>query len=234
MCEQQSAVTVQELVKDLNASEATIRRDLQNMEDSGLIVRFHGGARILDNELKEKSMTMKSLLNVEEKDRISRYGASLIQEGQIVFLDAGSTTYKLIDYIKAKDITVVTTGIPHLTKLSQKNIKTFALGGFVKSNTVAVTGKETVNQVTNMNFDLALLGVNGIHAQAGFTTPEEYEGEVKAAVLRQAKKSYILADQSKFNKLCFVRFANLNEATVIIDKKIADFDYHLIDYIVAE
>ena len=87
------------------------------MEDNGLIARFHGGARMIDTDLTEKSMNMKSLLNVKEKEKISQYGASLIQDGQIVFLDAGTTTYNLIDYIKAKDITIITTGIPHLTKL---------------------------------------------------------------------------------------------------------------------
>lgn len=234
LCEEKNTVMVPELVEQLGISEATVRRDLMNMEDSGLIVRFHGGARLIETELKERSMTMKSLLNVQEKEKISRYGASLIQDGQIVFLDAGSTTYNLIDYITAKDITVVTTGIPHLTKLSQRNIKTFALSGFVKSTTVAVTGKETVNQVSNMNFDIALIGTNGIHTQAGFTTPEEYEGEVKSTVIQRSKKSYILADKSKFNKLCFVRFAQLNAATVIIDEKVIDFDYSLIDYIEAK
>lgn len=234
LCEKQSAVTVQELVEQLQVSEATIRRDLQNMEDSGLVTRFHGGARLLETQLEEKSMTMKSWLNIEEKEKISRYGASLIQDGQIVFLDAGTTTYNLIDYITAKDITVVTTGIPHLTKLSQHNIKTFVLSGFVKPSTVAVTGKETVSQIRNMTFDLALLGTNGVHPQAGFTTPEEYEGEVKATAIQRSKKSYILADKSKFNKLCFVRFANLDEATVILDEKIENFDYDLIHYIIAE
>lgn len=234
LCEKQSAVTVYQLVEALNVSEATIRRDLQSMEDEHLIVRFHGGARIIDAALKEKTMSMKSLLNVEEKEKISRFGASLIQDGQIVFLDAGTTTYSLIDYIKAKDITVVTTGIPHLTKLAQKNIKTFALSGFVKPSTAAVTGKETVHQISNMNFDIALLGTNGIHSQAGFTTTEEYEGEAKEMAIQQAKKSYVLADKSKFNKLCFVRFAHLNEATVVIDEKVADFDYNLIDYIIAQ
>ncbi len=233
LCENQGAVTVEQLTAVLQVSEATVRRDLQKMEDNGLIFRFHGGARLIDNELKEKSMTMKSLLNIEEKEKISRYGASLIQDGQIVFLDAGTTTYNLIDYIEAREITVVTTGIPHLTKLSQRNIKTFALSGFVKSSTVAVTGKETVNQLSNMNFDIALLGTNGVHPAAGFTTPEEYEGEAKAMAMRRAKKSYILADKSKFNKLCFVHFADLQDATVIIDAKIEDFDYQLIDYIVA-
>ena len=233
LCEKQSAVTVQQLVKELQISEATVRRDLQNMENQGLLVRFHGGARMIDAQRLEKTMTMKSLLNVEEKEKISRCGASLIEDGQIVFLDAGTTTYNLIDYIEAKNITVVTTGIPHLTRLSQRNIKTFALSGFVKPSTVAVTGKETVHQISNMNFDIALLGANGVHPQAGFTTPEEYEGEVKTMAIHRAKKSYILADKSKFNKLCFVRFANLNEATVIIDEKIDDFDYRLLDYIVA-
>ena len=87
LCEKQNIVTVEELVQALHVSEATIRRDLCYMEDNGLIARFHGGARMIDAQRTEKSMNMKSLLNVKEKEKISRYGASLIQDGQIVFLD---------------------------------------------------------------------------------------------------------------------------------------------------
>lgn len=231
ICESNNIVSVNELINHLNVSEATIRRDLQNMEDNNLIVRFHGGAKLNENSNIEKSMSMKTLLNIEEKNYISTYAASLIKDGDIVFLDAGSTTYNLIDHIKAKDITIVTIGIPHLSKLSQKEIKTFVVSGFVKSSTVAVTGKETVNQISKMVFDIAFIGTNGIHTQAGFTTPEEYEGEVKSMVIEKSKESYILADSSKFNKLYFVKFATLDEVKVITDKKIDNFDYSLIDCI---
>ena len=231
MCEETSFVSTNDIVEKLNISEATARRDLRDMEDNGLIVRSYGGARLSENVIQEKSMSLKSFLNIEDKNKIAKYAASLIKDGMIVYLDAGTSTLEMIDYINAINITIVTNGIPHLLKLSKKNIKTFVLSGFVKSNTEAVTGKETVNQISHLNFDLAFVGVNGIHPKTGFTTTEEYEGEGKKMAIRQSKKSYILADNSKFNKLCFVPFANFDEATVIIANKVDDFDFSLINYI---
>ena len=85
-----------------------------------------------------------------------------------------------------------------------------------------------------MIFDITFIGTNGVHQKAGFTTPDEYEAEGKTMAIRQSKTTYILADKSKFNKLCFSKFAELDEAVVIIDQKVENFDYKLIDYVIAE
>ncbi len=209
--------TVVDLVNTLGVSEATIRRDLAQMEDEHLLTRFHGGAQFLQSNRFEESMEIKSLNYIEDKRHLAIFASRLIKDNSVIYLDAGSTTLSLIQFINAKNITVVTNGIPHAMKLAQKGIKTYLVGGLVKGNTEAVTGKETLDTVRNMNFDMALMGTNGVHPIAGYTTPEEYEGEVKRTVIHNSKTTYILAHSAKMNVLCFVPFATLQEAILITD-----------------
>lgn len=221
------------LAKTLNVSVATIRRELIDMEREGLISRFHGGARLSDAQIFENSMQLKYALAKEEKQRIAQYAANLIKDGSTIFIDAGTSTLLMIDYIHAKDIKVYTIGIPHIQKLCEKHIQTIILGGQVKSNTQAVTGMMTVEQMEQLHFDYSFLGTNGISYQMGFTTPEQYEGMVKHLAIQRAEFSYVLADSTKFNKVFLVQFARLNEPNIIIARKRDDFDYSRVHYLIA-
>ena len=117
LCEEKTSVTVTELVERFHVSEATIRRDLQYMEDRNMVKRFYGGA-ILSNEQKsETSLSVRELSRTKEKLRIAKFAASFVKNGDTVYIDAGSTTSKIIDFIYAKDILVVTQGINNVQKL---------------------------------------------------------------------------------------------------------------------
>ncbi len=224
-------ITVNELAEKMNASTATIRRDLVEMEEEKLIERFHGGVTLPENQYFENPMKLKLYINPDEKNDIGRYAAHLIKDGQLVFIDAGSSTYKMIDYIRAKDINVVTNSLKHAEKLAEKGIKVFVLGGFIKTSTTAIVGKETERSLNERMFDIAFVGTNGIHEKSGFTTTSEDEGEIKRIALKNSNEKYILADHTKFNKFYFVQFGKLNDATVITDVKNEDFDYSLIKYV---
>lgn len=229
LCQQKDRVTVEELVETLHVSPATIRRDLQQMEDESLIVRYHGGAKSKENLLEEPSMIIKNVSNVDQKRHIACYAASLIRDNQMIYIDAGSTTLMMLQYITAKNITVVTPGVPHLTLLGERGISTIVLGGTLRWSTQAITGRQAVRQLSEMYFDECFVGTNGIHSQVGFTTSNEMEAETKALAIHHAKKAYVLADHSKFNILCPVHFADLKEAMIICDT-VEDFDTSLIDY----
>ena len=212
--EKQTA-TVDELVELLKVSPATVRRDLQEMEDLRMITRFHGGARISNGQLEEPHMIIKSEINQKEKISIAIRAAKLISDDQMVYLDAGSSTFEMIRHIKAKNITVVTPGIPHLTALYERDISTIALGGPVRPGTQAIAGRQTVEMIENMYFDVAFLGVNGIHDKIGFTTSNESEAATKGAALNRATAPYVIADSSKFNHLSPFAFGKLDEAVVV-------------------
>lgn len=230
LCQQSSEVSVEILVDKLGVSEATIRRDLQQMADLRMISRYHGGAKLNNDQTGEPPMLFKSEKNIGAKNKVARLAASLVQDNQMIFLDAGSSTYEMLDYITAKNITIITIGIPHIHKLTQNSTRTIVLGGAIRWSTQAITGYQTLKQLDDMFFDVAFIGVNGIHKQLGYTTTNEQEAAVKSKVMEHANTSYLLADGTKFNKLFPVKYASLSDGILLTDE-IIDFDKNLLKYI---
>ncbi len=230
LCHEQETVTVEELVQLLHASPATIRRDLQDMEDLRMLERFHGGARLSGSSYNEPAMQIKSGLNAGEKRQIGYAAARLIKDNMMVYIDAGSTTYEMLEYITARNITVVTSGVPHLRVLGKRSITTIVLGGTLHWPTEAITGKTAVRQMEDLYFDISFVGTNGIHPSIGFTTSNELEADTKSLAIQHSQNPYILADSTKFNKLCPVPFAKLSEA-VILTNSIEGFESGIIRYI---
>ena len=184
------------------------------MEDLKLVQRFHGGVT-LNPDANELPMVYRSNEQISEKTWIAKQAALQIKDNQTIYLDAGSSTYEMIPFIHSKNITVVTIGIPHLSLLMENNIRTIVLPGFIRKSTEAITGAQTFNQLDNFYFDCAFLGVNGIHEKAQITTTNEWEAAVKEKVIHQSNKAFILADQTKFNKICPIKYANLDDVICI-------------------
>lgn len=233
LARENGSITVNELCEQLGASEATIRRDLQEMDDLHLLTRFHGGAKLNESQYIEPAMVIKAETQKEQKKQVAYCAAKQIKDNQMVYLDAGSTTCEMIKYITAKNITVVTPGIPHLTILGQRGINTIVLGGSLYWSTEAITGKQALSQLNDLYFDTAFVGTNGIHEQFGFSTSNDLEAETKALAIHHTKSPYVVTDSSKFNLLRPSQFANLNEAVIITDS-IPDFDLTKIKYILPD
>ena len=173
-------VSVTELVKLLDASESTVRRDLNALHNEGLLKKIHGGAiSIGDNTSKhDYKVNVRKTLNVEEKQLIAKKAASFITDYDVIFLDAGTTTELLIDYIETNNILVVTNGIVHAKKLLENGIKTFMLGGEVKAVTEAIVGSNAVEDLKKYNFSKGFFGSNGVSNKSGYTTPDINEAMV--------------------------------------------------------
>lgn len=214
LCQNNKKVYNEDLKIACKTSIATVRRDLQQMEDLKLVQRFHGGVT-LNSDANELPMVYRSNEQISEKTWIAKQAALQIKDNQTIYLDAGSSTYEMIPFIHSKNITVVTIGIPHLSLLMEKDIRTIVLPGFIRKSTEAITGAQTFNQLDNFYFDCAFLGVNGIHEKAQITTTNEWEAAVKEKVIHQSNKAFILADQTKFNKICPIKYANLDDVICI-------------------
>ena len=214
------SVTIGELCELLDASESTIRRDLKALADEGLLDRVHGGAIALSASFSfvEYDVEEKSKLFTEEKQAIARYAASLIDDGDFVFIDAGTTTEKMIDYLPEKRVTFVTNAFIHAKKLAQRGFKVFIPAGKIKLTTEAIVGAECVSSIKSYNFTKSFLGANGISLSAGVTTPDRNEASVKTAVINNSKTAYVLADHSKFDQISSVTFAQLISVKIITDK----------------
>lgn len=225
--DEKKAVTVPELTKILNSSESTIRRDLTTLSQCGKLYKVYGGATSIDNSYNttEEDIIEKKDLHVEDKIVIAKFAAQLIKATDFVYIDAGTTTDRVIDYITETNATYVTNGINHANRLAGRGFNTFILSGQIKSSTGAVTGTETLGSLQRYNFTKGFFGANGISINSGFTTPEPSEGSVKAEAVSRSKKVYVLADPSKFNKIAPITFAGIAAAT-IITTNLTDRKYH--------
>lgn len=217
---QQHSVKLSDLCVILDASESTVRRDLNQLAERGLITKVHGGAiEVNENFLRfEHNVEEKSALFVDEKTAVAQYAANLISDGDFVYIDAGTTTEKMIEFIQAKNVTFVTNSFINAKKLAQRGFRVYIPAGEIKPTTEAIIGAECVISIQRYNFSKCFMGVNGISVYAGFTTPDNNEAVVKGAVINRSKEVFVLADHSKFDKVTSVRFAELSRAQIITDR----------------
>ncbi|MDH6363187.1 DeoR family fructose operon transcriptional repressor [Enterococcus sp. PF1-24] len=213
----QTIVKTQDLMQQLDASESTIRRDLQELENEGLLERVHGGAKINQKLAFELNMQDKSSKNSQEKKKIAQLAVAEIHEGDVIYLDAGSTTLEMIPLLQGKQITVVTNSVGHAAQLVNLNIPTMILGGNIKLTTDAVLGTTAIQQLKQLRFNKAFLGMNGADSQFGFSTPDPEEAAVKREAMEASKKSYVLIDATKFNTITFTKVLDLESATILTD-----------------
>ncbi|MCQ4023387.1 MULTISPECIES: DeoR/GlpR family DNA-binding transcription regulator [unclassified Ruminococcus] len=219
--DEKKAATVTELAAWLNTSESTIRRDLNTLDEIGKINKVHGGAMALESRISsvDEDFESKTHKNIAEKKMIAEYAATLINDNDIVFIDAGTTTQTLIDCLDTSLKTVfVTNGIVNAKKLIQKGFKAYIIGGQMKLSTQAVIGAEAINSLRQYNFTKCFLGTNGVSFESGCTTPDLEEALVKKEAANRSYISYVLTDHTKFKLVSAITFLELNRACIITDK----------------
>lgn len=216
---ERDAVTVAELSSLLGISESTIRRDLNNLADMGKLNKVFGGATAIHSTsgVTETSFESRVMEMSEEKTAIARYAATLVLDGDFVFIDAGTTTYRLIDFLTNTKASYITNGVAHARKLVQRGFYTYIIPGRIKPVTEAIIGATGIGLIQRFNFTKAFVGTNGIDLEAGYTTPEIDEGLVKEAIVRHSYMTFILADRTKFRRVFPVSFADIRKACIITD-----------------
>ena len=220
----ESAVTVTDMAEKLNVSESTIRRDIAYLDEIGDVKKVFGGAVSVEPGTQrriiagEKGMAEKSVLNVEEKRAIGKHAATLIQDGDFIFIDAGTTTGLLIENLTNKNATYVTNGIRHALRLAERGFTVYVLAGQAKYLTEVIAGALACENLSRYEFSKSFIGTNGIDAEMGFTTPDIEESMVKSEVIRRSEQAFVLADNTKFGMVSSVSFADIEDVTIITDK----------------
>lgn len=214
------AVRVADLAKALEISESTIRRDIIELDHMGKLKKVFGGAVSCDTYLtsNETDVKTRAAFSVVEKDSIAKYAANLVEDKDFVFIDAGTTTDKLIDFLSVNTATFVTNGLDHALTLTRKGHRVYLLGGRVNAATEAATGVEAVTSLGKYNFTKCFLGTNGIDLEHGFTTPNVEEAMVKTHAAQRSSMVYVLADSNKFETVAPVTFLGIDKAWIITDK----------------
>lgn len=213
---EKNSVTVTEIKELLGISESTIRRDLAALDKAGKLIKIFGGAVAVDGGFTtaEPSVAQKAEINKNEKTAIARYAASLIERDDFVYLDAGTTTGQMIDFIKEKSATFVTNAFSHA-----QGYRVYLIGGELKGTTEAVVGNQAILSLQKLHFSKAFLGTNGVGLKAGFSTPDYSEALVKQTAVEQARQVFVLADYSKFGNVSSVTFALLERGVILTDRR---------------
>ena len=216
-----SPMSVRELGKKLFVSEATIRRDLSEMEEQLLIRRIHGGAVLPENEHEETGLTFRLKENVKEKEKIVNLALPFVLKSKSIFMDASSTCAILSNGLKTNYSTIVTTGMETALCLSKADCNNVILiGGNVAHGTSSVSGAITLTQLSNFNFDIAIMSCSGIDKDFFATEKTFDQSAIKQQVLSQSSIKILLADNTKFTVTNLAKICSLKEFDYIItDKK---------------
>ena len=165
-----------------------------------------------------RNLREKEVLQADEKTEVAVRAAGLIREGDLVYIDAGTTTGRMIDHITCSGATFVTNGVRHAIRLAARGFRTYLLSGRVKAKTEAVIGYEAVGSLSKYHFSKCFIGTDGIDEECGLTTADIDESMVKTEAINRSGDVYILADSSKFGLVAAVTFAPLSAGTVITNR----------------
>ena len=217
---QKKRVRVNELAQRLQVTEVTIRRDLQELESLGVLIRTHGGAVLNEHIRKEPSVAEKSSVYNEEKSAIGKMAASLIKPGDTIALDAGTTTVEIAKLIAVPDLTVVTNSISIAAEIGRReDIEIILTGGTLRWNTQALVGALCDETLSNLRVDKVFFGTNGITIKQGATTPNLLEAQSKRLLVEIATQVIVVCDSSKFGKISFAKIVDIDQ----IDIAVTDF-----------
>ena len=220
LLESRGSITLTELVSLLNASESTIRRDLQELDRQNLLVRVFGGAMSVNSKagLREENVSERQTVNIKEKQRIGRYAAALIQPNDFVYIDAGTTTGAMIPFITEQSAVYVTNAVAHGLELARRGFRVNLVGGEIRGVTEAIVGNAACEELRAFNFTKCFMGTNGVNSDNGFTTPDINEAIIKGRAIAQSRERYVLCTADKFHVISPVRFADFNDAMIITDR----------------
>ena len=217
-------IKVSELVNELDVTEMTIRRDLQELEDNHQLIRIHGGARRVENDstyLVELDHRLKREINLEEKKEIAQIIANNIHENETVFLGSGSTIELVYDYLELNHAKIITNSIYVFNKF--KNDERYELiltGGTYRSKTGSFTGTIANDFISSINVEKAFIGVNALNNEAVYNANED-EGVIQRSILNNSREKYVIADFVKFDKMDFYQFYDLTAIDYLItDSKV--------------
>lgn len=216
-------VRVDELTKLFNVSSVTVRNDLSYLDEKGILHKSYGGALIRDNVALDESILEKKKIHSDEKNRIGLAAAKMINDGDSIILDSGTTTSSIVKYIKnRKNLTVLTNAINIASELAGiTDIEVILTGGKLRKKSFSLVGPQAELMLQSYYFDKVFLGVDGFDFSFGLTTPNYLEAQLNKLMVKVSQQVIAVADSSKFNRksLCLITKPELIDV-VITDKKI--------------
>ena len=211
-------VSVKELSDALKVSEATIRRDLQGIATEGLLELNHGGASVVKHS--DYSFISKSIRNVEAKRVIASLATELVQDGDQIFLDSGTTCFAMTKFLRTKkSLSVIVNSVRTAQELQAPGLNVLMLGGQYRPNRMDTIGPIAYETLNRLRGYLTFLGTDGLSRDFGFTSIDIESANLFGLAVRNGRESILLADSSKFDKPALYKITDIHSISTIITEK---------------
>ncbi len=217
LLERVGRLSVAQICEQFSISEATARRDLEALSEQGLIQRVHGGAVLVRQAAPEEPILRRSREQENEKERIGRATAALIQDGETVFLGSGTTVLQVAQHLITRNITVITNSLPVINLMSEKeNIELIALGGMLRDSELSFIGHITEQALSEVRADKIIIGIRAISLNQGLTNDYLPETLTDRAILKVGREVILVADHSKINRVSTTFLAPLTHVHKLV------------------
>ncbi len=217
-------VTVRALAHELYASEATIRRDILLLEQSGMINRSYGGISLAESKNRFVGLEQRTEKNQKEKAHIARKAAECIRDGDAIFMDASSSVLNMIPYIKQERLTIITNSLRVADKLGHTGARIFLTGGLLLESSKAFGGAIAEKTLRGFHADKLFFSAAGVSETGQISDYSELEGQLRRVMIECSDRRYFLCDSSKFGKQYLFNVATVRDVDDVISDKELVFD----------
>ncbi|MCC8126854.1 MAG: DeoR/GlpR family DNA-binding transcription regulator [Clostridiales bacterium] len=214
------SVTIDEILENFHISPNTIRRDLNELVKRGNVIKVYGGAKAVDVEpvvLPLSGFHDRNIVNANEKQYICQLAGNLVSEGDIIYIDTGTSCVGIIEHIKDIHCTVITNSLDIVNRaLPHMNLNIIMLPGSLNRTTLSFTGTDTIEKLKVYNIRKAFMACTGLTIENGLTNASFDEYSVKKTVIENSSMHYLLADHSKFGQIALHTYCDLSAMNAII------------------
>ncbi|KMY48595.1 DeoR/GlpR family DNA-binding transcription regulator [Peribacillus loiseleuriae] len=217
-------VSFDELVNVFNVSKNTIRRDIQLLVESGDIKKVYGGVAVNHSTL--VSFTDRITRNQQQKVIIAQSAAQYVEDGDIIFIDSGTTTLEMFEFLKTKELTIITNNLDFIiNSLPFENLNVISTGGMLERKTKSFAILKKMDLLMAYNINKAFMASTGISITNGVTNSSPLENEIKQTVVERSSEVYLLVDHFKFDKSAVMTYCTLDKIDYLITDTLPDETY---------
>lgn len=224
---EKNAMSVKALAQKLFVSEATIRRDLNELERQGQVKRIHGGAVLITGNTQEIPLYLRERQNSDVKEYLAYRAISYIQNGQVIFMDASSTVQRMVPHLSSfQNLTILTNGLKTAQELSNLSHNVYCTGGLQLHNSAAYVGPFAERMIREFNAELFFFSSRGLASNGMITDSSVEETQLRRVMFEQSNRRIFLCDSSKFNTMYCHNLCHIRQTDVVLsDKAVPVFDY---------
>lgn len=220
-------VTLDQICDNFNISKSTVRRDLSEILKDSNLQKTYGGITLKNKSDNRKYLTSfneRNIENIDKKLAISKKAATIVEDNDIIFIDSGTTTFYMADYLdKINNLTILTNNLEVIFRAAKyKNINLISLSGTLNRETLSFVGATSISTIQNFNMSKAFMATTGFSILNGVTNSSPLESDIKRTVISKSSKIILLADSSKFNSVSLMTYCDLEDIDILITDKMPD------------